>query len=170
MANFGGMEMRKADSVDTGRIVAITDSARLYQRQCGFRQWEDGYPASADIAADIAAGCAYVFIEGGEIAAYAFLPEGDGEYDRMCGIWRYAPPYGVIHRLAVSPRFRGRGLASEVFSMAEEYFRRQGIRAMRVDTGEANVVMQRVLRRCGYECRGTVRFAWGMRLAYEKEL
>ena len=47
------MKMRYATTADIEQILAITDSARRFQRQCGFRQWEDGYPAYDDIAADI---------------------------------------------------------------------------------------------------------------------
>lgn len=207
------MKMRKAVSADIGQILAITDSARRFQRQCGFRQWEDGYPAYDNIAADIAAEGAYVFenegiaaesvkesavAEGtsadiaaesvwnskGEsvankcvynpekhgIIAYAYLSEGDAEYDRLSEIWHYPGSYGVIHRLAIAPHFRGQGLAADIFALSETHLAAQGIRAMRVDTGRDNIVMQRILSRAGYTCRGLRHFAWGPRLAYEKPL
>lgn len=88
------MKMRYATTADIEQILAITDSARRFQRQCGFRQWEDGYPSYDDIAADIAAQGAYIFenegtsakaaditIEGSNIVerenivAYAYLTE-----------------------------------------------------------------------------------------------
>ena len=97
--------MRYATTADIEQILAITDSARRFQRQCGFRQWEDGYPSYDDIAADIADQGAYIFenegtsakaaditIEGSNIVkrenivAYAYLTGGDAEYDRLSGI------------------------------------------------------------------------------------
>ncbi len=183
------MKMRYATTADIEQILAITDSARRFQRQCGFRQWEDGYPAYDDIAADIAAQGAYVFenegtsakaaditIEGSNIVerenivAYAYLTEGDAEYDRLSGIWHYPGPYGVIHRLAIAPGFRGQGLAAQILAMSEAHLAAQGIRAMRIDTGQDNIVMQRILSRADYTCRGLHHFSWGPRLAYEKPL
>lgn len=181
--------MRYATTADIEQILAITDSARRFQRQCGFRQWEDGYPAYENIAADIAAQGAYVFenegtsakaaditIEGSNIVerenivAYAYLTEGDAEYDRLSGIWHYPGPYGVIHRLAIAPNFRGQGLAAQILAMSEAHLAAQGTRAMRIDTGQDNIVMQRILSRADYTCRGLHHFSWGPRLAYEKPL
>ena len=181
--------MRYATTADIEQILAITDSARRFQRQCGFRQWEDGYPAYDDIAADIAAQGAYIFenegtsakaaditIEGSNIVerenivAYAYLTGGDAEYDRLSGIWHYPGPYGVIHRLAIAPGFRGQGLAAQILAMSEAHLAAQGIRAMRIDTGQDNIVMQRILSRADYTCRSLHHFTWGPRLAYEKPL
>lgn len=181
--------MRYATTADIEQILAITDSARRFQRQCGFRQWEDGYPAYDDIAADIADQGAYIFenegtsakaaditIEGSNIVerenivAYAYLTEGDAEYDRLSWIWHYPGPYGVIHRLAITPGFRGQGLAAQILAMSEAHLAAQGIRAMRIDTGQDNIVMQRILSRADYTCRGLHHFTWGPRLAYEKPL
>lgn len=183
------MKMRYATTADIEQILAITDSARRFQRQCGFRQWEDGYPAYENIAADIAAQGAYIFenegtsakaaditIEGSNIVerenivAYAYLTGGDAEYDRLSGIWHYPGPYGVIHRLAIAPNFRGQGLAAQILAMSEAHLAAQGIRTMRIDTGQDNIVMQRILSRADYTCRGLHHFSWGPRLAYEKPL
>ena len=183
------MKMRYATTADIEQILAITDSARRFQRQCGFRQWEDGYPAYENIAADIAAQGAYIFenegtsakaaditIEGSNIVerenivAYAYLTEGDAEYDRLSRIWHYPGLYGVIHRLAIAPNFRGQGLAAQILAMSEAHLAAQGIRAMRIDTGQDNIVMQRILSRADYTCRGLHHFSWGPRLAYEKPL
>lgn len=181
--------MRYATTADIEQILAITDSARRFQRHCGFRQWEDGYPAYENIAADIAAQGAYIFenegtsakaaditIEGSNIVerenivAYAYLTEGDAEYNRLSRIWHYPGPYGVIHRLAIAPGFRGQGLAAQILAMSEAHLAAQGIRAMRIDTGQDNIVMQRILSRADYTCRGLHHFTWGPRLAYEKPL
>ena len=45
-----------------------------------------------------------------------------------------------------------------------------GIAAMRVDTGEANTCMLRLMHRLGYIPRGLVAFRWGPRMAFEKAL
>lgn len=164
------MEMRLATPGDIPRVMEIMAAARLYQRACGFVQWEDGYPAVPDIQRDIDSGTARVFDSGGEVTGYACLAVGDASYDAHPGLWRYIGDYGVIHRLALAPQQRGKGRGEELFSLMENEYRGRGIRTVRVDTGAANLVMQRLLTRCGYEPRGRCAFAWGDRLAYEKPL
>ena len=164
------MEMRQAARGDMPRVMEIMAAARLYQRACGFVQWEDGYPAEADIRRDIDSGAARVFVASGEIMGYASLAVGDASYDEHPGLWRYAGEYGVIHRLALAPQQRGKGRGEELFALMENEYRDRGIRTVRADTGAANAVMQRLLTRCGYEPRGLCAFAWGDRLAYEKPL
>ena len=164
------MEMRLATPGDIPRVMEIMAAARLYQRACGFVQWEDGYPSGSDRQRDIDRCAAWVFVAGGEIMGYASLAVGDASYDEHPGLWRYAGEYGVIHRLALAPQQRGKGRGEELFLLMENEYRDRGIRTVRADTGAANVVMQRLLTRCGYEPRGQCAFTWGDRLAYEKPL
>lgn len=164
------IEMRRACAEDIPRILAITGQARAFQRASGFVQWQDNYPARANIAADIAAGGAYVFCLAGEIIAYAYLCVGDSEYDRLTDTWQCDAPYGVVHRLAVSSDCQGKGLSATFFALIEQHFIRSDIHTVRIDTGEENVVMQRIMHRNGYVCRGVRQFVWGVRLAYEKSL
>lgn len=160
--------MRVATALDIDSVMEIMDSARAYQRALGFVQWTDGYPSRSDIQSDIDAGGARIFLCDGLVGGYAFLAVGDAAYDRLGEIWKYDGAYGVIHRLAMSSDMRGRGMSSRMLALIEEDFRRRGICVVRVDTGEANTVMRRVMNANGYESRGLHVFDWGPRLAYEK--
>lgn len=162
------MIIRSAAGADMDEILRIMDGARTFQRQCGFRQWDDGYPDRNVIAGDMDAGNAYVFICGGLTAGYVCLAEGDAEYDRLADTWECRGRYGVVHRLAMAPEFRGKGLGDAMFRLIEEVFINRGIDIVRADTGKENQVMQRVLDRNGYIRRGYRLFVWGWRYAYEK--
>ena len=64
----------------------------------------------------------------------------------------------VIHTLAVSPRFAGRGKARELVAFCEEEARRQGRRVIRLDTYEGNVPANAMYPRLGYTFAGATEF------------
>jgi len=76
----------------------------------------------------------------------------------------------VIHRLAIRSESRGKGLSREIFSLAEELCRNCGAQSIRVDTDEKNKIMQHILQKNGFVPCGTIWFAGGDKLAYEKVL
>lgn len=165
------MTIKKPKTIkELDEIMSIMDDARHYQRECGFRQWEDGYPSRKIIEEDILQGRARIFTKESKIAAYAALADQDDEYERLKNIWQYSGRYGVIHRIAMAHDFRSSGIAPQVIRLCEEDFCSLGIEIMRIDTGVNNQAMQNLMQRCGYECRGTHIFSWGERLAYEKRL
>lgn len=52
---------RRARPADTERIMEIIRQAQAQMRALGSLQWQDGYPAAADIGHDIACGYGWVF-------------------------------------------------------------------------------------------------------------
>lgn len=163
--------IRKATSADIPEILKIMDSARAFQRSLGFVQWKDGYPSVEIIESDISQGGAMVFIIDGIIEAYAFLAFGDPAYDELPdNLWKFKGNYGVVHRLAVSDRHRGHGISSAIFRMIESEYRRENIGIVRVDTGEKNIVMRKIMARNGYSPLGLHNFIWGPRLVFEKRI
>ena len=85
--------IRKADISDVEEIMSVMDSARDYQRELGFRQWEDGYPNREVIGKDIEGGNAYVMVSDDRIVAYWALIVGDSSYDMLRNVWRHSGPY-----------------------------------------------------------------------------
>lgn len=164
------MEIRKALLSDVSDILRVMDSARLYQRSLGFQQWEDGYPNESIITEDINRDSGYVLTGAGVTAGYVCLVTGDSAYKLSPSPWQYMGEYAVVHRLAMDDTMRGRGMSKEVFSLIERKVRALSIPIIRVDTGTANVVMNRLLAKYGYINCGVHRFPWGERIAYEKLL
>ena len=165
------MKIRKACSYDIDDIMSILDEARAFQRQSGFRQWEDGYPGRSDVERDIDCGTAYVFIDTDMTAVgYVALSSSDEAYDRIGDIWEHSGSYGVVHRLALGDCLRGQHTTSTLFSLIEQTFRSLGITSIRLDTGTDNKIMQHLMAKYGYTSRGIHQFPWGPRLAYEKRL
>lgn len=54
------LELRQAAPADMERILEIIRQAQAQMRAAGSAQWQDGYPAAADIARDIGCGYGYV--------------------------------------------------------------------------------------------------------------
>ena len=164
------MIFRQATHKDIDRILEITDAAREFQRSLGFVQWEDGYPDFHVIERDINNGHGYVLVENQLPICYAALADNDPDYDRLENVWSFEGPYGVIHRIAIASEMRGRHMTDTLFPLIEKEFLRRGINVIRIDTGEQNVVMQRIMKKFGYINRGLCQFSWGQRLAFEKQI
>ena len=164
------MEIKEATYCNIERILEIMNSARAFQRTMGFVQWADGYPSHDDIMNDISNGGARIFTADDKIVGYAYITDIDNEYNRLGHIWEYGDRYGVIHRLALDAEYRGHGYSTEMLQLIEKELKKSDINAIRIDTGIENIVMQHLLSKSDFECRGQQSFIWGERLAYEKRL
>lgn len=162
------MNFRKATSGEIPAILKIMADGREAQRRNGFMQWSDDYPSREMIDRDIEMGHGFVMLDGDTPAAYVALACGDEEYERLGHIWKEKGRYGVMHRIAISADYQGKGLASLLFDMAEQEIKSAGIGLVRIDTGVENKAMQHILTRRGYTCLGCHSFVWGERFAYER--
>lgn len=164
--------MRATTRDDLDEVMRIIDEARKAINKLGIVQWTDSYPGLKHICRDIDEGSSYVLLDEHEkIVAtaavyfgvepcYAHIEEGS---------WKYEGPYATVHRVAVDPQFRGRGLAAFLFAGAEALAVARKIKIVRVDTHEWNIPMRRALEKEGYEYSGVVHLESGAkRVAYEK--
>lgn len=72
---------RRARPADAARIMEIIRQAQAQMRALGSLQWQDGYPARADIDRDIARGYGYVF-EKSDAAQEPVAAETPQKYDK----------------------------------------------------------------------------------------
>ncbi len=159
----------RAATDDVGRIMEIICAAQEQMRRAGSAQWQNGYPAEADILRDISEGWGYVLRDGATVAAYgAVVFTGEEAYNDLRGEWLTAGGYVVLHRLAVADTLKRRGLAAEYFRRVMALARGRGVPAFRVDTNFDNRIMLHLLERLGFTYCGKVFYAsGGERLAYE---
>lgn len=148
---------RLATFDDLVQIEAITkEVVKLMNDENNF-QWDHAYPLRSHFEEDIKNNHLWVAVIGGEVTGFAALtidqpPEyADVGYnlEEICI---------VPHRLAVSPKFRSRGLAQGFMLQAETLAKELGYPYVRVDTNAINLRMQRVFERLGYESHGIVSF------------
>lgn len=165
------MRLRKALGADIPAIMHIMAQARAAQRALGFRQWDDGYPPESQLEEEISEGRGFVLDDGDAICAYAAIVADDPEYaDLQSVMTSYGESYAVIHRLAISDAYRGRGVARHFLALLEEEMRHRDLLWSRADTGLENLPMQKALAAAGYRLLCRHNFVWGPRLVYEKSL
>ncbi len=161
------MQIRKTTYNDVDKAAEIYDNARAFMRSTGnMTQWADGYPNRETVILDIASDASYVCEENGEILAIFYFSIGeDKTYNRIYdGEWICDGDYAVIHRIAVSDKARGRGVAAFVFNECFVWYPN-----LKIDTHKDNIPMQKALLRSGFEYCGIIYLESGEeRLAYQK--
>ena len=108
------MIIRKATSADLQIIFDIYESARQFMSISGNpNQWGKTNPTRERTEADLRENNLYVVDEDGDILAVFYYNFADDPtyktiYD---GSWLNDRPYGVIHRIVVSDKARGKGIS-----------------------------------------------------------
>lgn len=163
---------RQALPADLESIEGIIEGAKRRMASLNIDQWQDGYPARADIRADILACRARVLVRGGEVVFCAALSfDGESTYDVIRGRWSADMPYAVIHRCAVRESCLHSGISGMALRHMEREALQNGFSWLRIDTHEGNTPMKRFLQRNGYTLCGTIFLQNGApRLAYDKKL
>ena len=155
------VECRFAAEGDIPAMEVIAAQARAYLATNGVDQWAGSnppYPGGVDFLADMARGECYVLTCGGEVGAFFTLSTApDTNYAAITdGKWSADEPYAVIHRCAVSGKWRGSGLADRMVKECQRLALEQGVFWLRADTHKKNKAMQNLLRRNRFQYRGNV--------------
>lgn len=159
------MQIRPTKLEDLETIQAIYEEARQFMRlNENHAQWVNGYPSDELLTADIQEGNSYVCEKEGQIVGvFAFIIGQDPTYtDIYEGNWLNDEEYGVVHRLGALPSEKGVG----TFCLEWCY---QQMPNIRIDTHGANVPMQRLLVKLGYQECGVIYVTDGTpRVAFQK--
>ena len=121
-------------------------------------RWVYGkHPTDAMLRGYIDRGELYVWEEDGAVAGTVALGlcQRDAEYEAIP--WAKAlksDEVAVMHLLAVSPKFQGKGVASEILNAALDLAAKNGKKAFRLDALASNVPAQRLYERAGFVLRG----------------
>lgn len=157
-------------------MTAITDQARANMAAMGIDQWQCGYPDWGTWEADVAVGMAYVGLdEGRVVAVFRYADEPEAAYGTLEGEWLTGGPYATVHRCAVDPAYRGRGIIGELFAFACEKAAADGMISVRIDTHSDNAPMRRAVEKFGFAFCGDITLTEGLeagapRIAFEKVL
>lgn len=165
------MILRKANSNEIPTIWEILQFAIAQRKADGSDQWQDGYPNVQSIETDLANGDAYVLEENDTILLYAAIIFGDDPaYNHIDGAWKTNQPYVVLHRVAVAPIAKGKGVATSFFKLVEELAIQNNYFSIRMDTNFDNVAMLKIVEKLAYHYCGEVQMRGGKRKAFEKVL
>ncbi|GAK03403.1 putative acetyltransferase [Geomicrobium sp. JCM 19037] len=141
--------IRLAQMEDLSGIVSIAKRAVTQMNDEGSDQWNDQYPTLKHFATDITNQELYVFveerIEGFIVINQAFATE----YDELT--WTdFHKDAITLHRLAVNPDTRNRGVAAALFTYAEHVALERGHTSIKVDTYSLNTKAMRLFHKLGY--------------------
>lgn len=162
------INIRRGRAADIDGIMACYDLARQFMRASGNTvQWINGYPSRELVAEDITNGVSYVGedAEGEIVMAFAFILGEDPTYSVIEeGQWINDLPYGTIHRLGSTGKYRGILGSCVDFCMKE-------INNIRLDTHAVNHTMQHAAEQLGFKKCGIIYCYDGSpRIAYQKYL
>ena len=164
------MRIRRAKNEDLNEVMQLLGRVVPLMRESGNLQWGDDYPNVDVLESDVENGFLWVALIDERIAGVAAITTD--QYPEYADVgWDVTEPAIVVHRLAVDPDFRGRGVAAALMNQAEVVAKEKGIQVMRVDTNTQNQATQKLFPKLGYRCAGEIglRFRPGMRfLCYEK--
>lgn len=141
--------IRRAKILEIPEILEITQACAAYMIQNRIYQWNDAYPSRAILESDVARNELFVLAENNTLKGLVVISSRmDEEYTRVK--W-YCPTSknSYIHRLAVHPRYQGKGYARKLMDFAEAYSREKGCASVRLDTFSQNKRNQQF-----YEIRG----------------
>lgn len=165
------MELRLATLSELQTIWSIIQDAILQRKKDGSDQWQNGYPNESTIKEDIEKGFGYVLINDNTIIAYAAIIFGiEPAYNEIKGKWLSNGDYAVVHRVATSKAYKGKGIATELFLLIETLSMQHHIFSIKVDTNFDNTPMLRILEKLNYDYCGEIFFGGAPRMAFEKIL
>jgi ribosomal protein S18 acetylase RimI-like enzyme len=166
------MNLRRATLGDVPAVMAVIHRVVPLMRAAGNLQWDDGYPNAEAFARDVAKEQLWIAeIDGGVAGVAAITEDQEPEYARVG--WDITEPAIVVHRVAVDPEFRGRGVAEALMRQAEIVAAERDIVVLRVDTNMQNQATQRLFPKLGYIFSGETELGFRPELrflCYEKRL
>lgn len=165
------MKFRKTIIEDINNIMKIINEAKEYFRKNKINQWQDGYPNRDTIYTDIKNNSSYVLESKNEILATAMVSfEEDKTYRNIYnGEWVNNGDYAVIHRIAVSEKSKGNGVASTIIKEVENLCKENKVNSIKIDTHKDNISMQKLLAKNDFKYCGIIYLEDGSeRIAFEK--
>ena len=111
--------IRKANMNDLEKIMKIIKATVEEMKDYNNTQWDENYPSDKDFVSDIKKQDLYVDEIDGDVAGFICLNyEEPEEYVDLN--WSSNKKAMVIHRMAVNPGFRKKGIASKLVDFAEK--------------------------------------------------
>ncbi|MES2804645.1 MAG: GNAT family N-acetyltransferase [Bacteroidota bacterium] len=162
---------RKAELSEIVPIWEILQQAIQRRKEDGSNQWQDGYPNPEVIQKDIEKREGFVLVAGETIIGYsAVLINDEPAYEKIEGNWLTNGDFVVLHRIAISEKYLGKGLAKMILKYIEEFAVSNNIYSIKADTNFDNIAMMKIFESSGYTYCGEVYFRGSPRKAYEKVL
>jgi len=166
------MIIQRATIEDIPGIMLVIAEVVPLMNAAGNFQWDSTYPNAAIFESDIAKNQLWIAKVGDSIAGVAAITtDQEAEYANVG--WDVNETAIVTHRLAVSPRFQGLGIAATLLEQAEREAIARGINFLRIDTNTSNQATQKLFPKLGYLFAGEIGLGFrpGLRFyCYQKQV
>jgi len=128
----------KASILDLGQLYGLTKSCAKHMTKNGIFQWNENYPSKEVLKNDIELQQIWKLQEGNMIISIIVLTEiEDKEYKNVKWLTKNHKNL-YIHRLAVLPKFQGKGYAQKLMNFTENYASKNNFKSIRLDTFSQN--------------------------------
>lgn len=149
--------IRKAKLNDLNSIMEIIKSTVEEMKTYNNNQWDENYPQAKDFTNDIESGNLYVDDDRGNIKGFICVNFIEPvEYENIN--WSSNDKSMVIHRMAVNPKFRQQGVASEMMHFAEKLASDNNVVYLKTDTYSINTKMNSLFKKFGFNLVGEMSF------------
>ena len=140
---------------DIPEIMELITAVVPVMNAAGNFQWDNAYPNKQVFENDIAMNQLWVAKIDGIIAGVAAITtDQDAEYADVG--WDITQTAIVTHRLAVSPKYQGMGIAAALLTQAEQEAIKRDINFLRIDTNANNQATQKLFPKLGYVFAGEI--------------
>ncbi len=163
------MKLKKLQLNDVSLAMEIINEAKMHLKEQGINQWQTGYPDYECIKQDSLKNRGYFITQNENILGYLCIDfEAEPAYNTLNGDWLSDKNYVVVHRMAFAKIARGKNLSNKVFDLVEDLSKKKGVNYFRVDTDADNLKMQHILKKNGFNFRGTIWFDNSEKIAFDK--
>lgn len=150
--------IRKATLEDIDKIIKITKACARFMIEKDIYQWNEHYPNAAAFKNDVLRNELYVIEDNktlfGCVVISSFMDE---EYIPISWITKNKRNI-YIHRLAIHPKYQGKGYAQKLMDFAEKYALENNYNSVRLDTFSQNKRNQKFYELRGYKRLGNIYF------------
>jgi ribosomal protein S18 acetylase RimI-like enzyme len=150
--------IRKAVLTDIDSILLITKACAKFMIEKDVFQWNEFYPNKSAFINDLDRDELYVLEEENKVIGCVVISTlMDNEYKPI--EWLTKNENNIyIHRLAVNPKFQGKGYAQQLMNYSEHYAEEHHYNSIRLDTFSQNKRNQKFYETRGYKRLGTIYF------------
>lgn len=149
--------IRKATVLDLNSIMQITKACAKHMINQQIYQWNEHYPNRNAFKNDVQRGELYVYMQNNIcMGCIVITTIKDVEYVPIDWLTKDKNIY--IHRLAVHPKYQGKGIAQQMMTFAENYAKTNGYFSVRLDTFSQNKRNQKFYETRGYKRLGNIYF------------
>ena len=166
------IRLAKLEELDS--IMQVINEAKIEFKEFSNPQWgstDEDYPSMDLIKKDIENKELYVYVEDNNIKGVVTITfDKNREYDEL--VSNSKEDAYIIHRLAISNKYKGLGIASKLFDYACSYSINNNVKLLKSDTEIHNVKMNNLFIKLGFIKKGEFEYSDypGHYIYYEKEV